>query len=492
MTSRGATVIIAGGMVTQQLLVFATSILTARHLGVENFGVLTILKGLQTAALLVTPIGFDLSLLKYGGVLATNQVAYRSLYIRARGIVLLINTLLTLLFYFFLAQFILGTTVGNQDASRYALITFVGVSAAADMQLMNAILRARHRPAIFSLVSAYLVPTARIILIGIGFFFLDAGLEYVIYVNSIVFIVGALLLSLIERTILFEKASSFSGDFRTVRYSTFLAESAWMALSLVTYGGMRFLDVLFLGAFVSTRAAGEYGALSMIAQVIQIYPMAISQTIGPDIAALHKNGDFKGIEDRLRQYRRNAGLVSGFLFGGIAAFGDKLDLVFGPDFAFSYPLSLTLAAGWFIGALYSPMGYALSMGGLHRLESLILNVGAVLLVTLLYVLIDQLASVGAALAVLVGFLFINITRARLVSRIFNITIFEVGDFVPAMVFLAIGGVLSFALEVSHLRSILPATLACILYTILCAYVGHHAFLTESERLTIRRILLGRK
>ena len=201
------------------------------------------------------------------------------------------------------------------------------------------------------------------------------------------------------------------------RATTILREAVWMALSLLLYGVMRFLDVLVVGNLVSVKAAGEYAALSSIAQVIQIYPTAMSQTLGAEIATMYAAGDVGAIRDVLRRYVTLAALVAGYLAAGVAVFGTQLDLLFGPEFQFTSTLSVLLAVGWFVSGVLSPLGYALSMTGRHRTETLILGGSVVVTVLLLIYLTTVFGAAGAALAVAVGFGITNFARCLAVRGV---------------------------------------------------------------------------
>ena len=59
------TAIVSGGLLAQQVTVFATGVLIARYLGAADYGILGILKSLSSLLLIVTPLGLDLALLKH-------------------------------------------------------------------------------------------------------------------------------------------------------------------------------------------------------------------------------------------------------------------------------------------------------------------------------------------------------------------------------------------------------------------------------------------
>ena len=271
-----------------------------------------------------------------------------------------------------------------------------------------------------------------------------------------------------------------------------LSESLWMALSLLVYQAMRFVDILILAALTSAKVTGEYTAMSNVAQLIQIYPGAISQTLGPRIAVLYKAGDLAGIQDELQDYSRKASMLGGFLFGGVAVFGTDLDLVFGKAFSFSWELAALLATGWYVSATLAPFGYVLSMTGRHRQELALLSVGAVVLVAGLVLLIPPLGSVGAALAVLIAFVSVNVIRCAYVIRILSLNPLRLRDLVPpvAFAYTALACIRTGAMLTE--RGLLHLAVECLAYSVLSGALYLVAFATGPEKRMLAQGIMRRR
>jgi len=231
--------------------------------------------------------------------------------------------------------------------------------------------------------------------------------------------------------------------------------------------------------------------MSTVGQLIQIYPIAISQTLGPSIALFYRRGDMAAIVAELRAYLRRATLLGGYLFGGIAVFGTDLDLVFGQSFDFPWPLAFLLAFGWYVSAILAPFGYVLSMTGRHRSELVILSAGAVLLVVCLLLLIPAFQATGAALSVAVVFVAVNVVRCATVIRILQRNPLGFADLLPPTGFLLVALLCREAGALLGARHLWTLILGCAAYSAL-AGAGYLLLLASiGERQAVARICASR-
>lgn len=467
---------------TQQIAVFLISVILARELGPTDFGTIGILKNLSTVVLLIAPLGLDLALLKHASFYRDRPIELRSLSQALRVLVAALNVLVLLATATVLGPWL--QTIYNQDTnfSYYCVITMLGVAFAADLQISGALFRVSNRISEFSVAFLYFQPVFRIVLsfllLKLGF-----GIQAMIWVTSGSYLVTLLI---VERLNVTAPARGAPGsDFNLARsIATTLRESLWMAMSLVVYQMMRFADVLVLGAYVPASVTGQYIAASGVAQIIQIYPAALSQSLGPRIADLYRAGRMEGIVDELQRYVRIAAILGGYLFAGIAVFGTDLDLVFGPNFHFSFLLTALLALGWFVSATLAPLGYALSMTGRHRAELFILVTGAVVLMGSLYLLIPRLLEIGAAAAVLISFVFVNIVRCSVVVKLIGRSPLKVAYLLPPTVFFLVAWACRALIFTSFERSFLVLLMACLLYTLTAFALWLLLFANPAERAAI--------
>ena len=428
------TAIVSGGLLAQQVTVFATGVLIARYLGAADYGILGILKSLSSLLLIVTPLGLDLALLKHASFYHERPAELQTTSRALRLLVAFCNMLL-------LALLLLGLGTQLQriypDVPHFATlcaITMAGLVFATDIQISGALYRVFDRVVLYAIMVNYAQPVVRIVA-SLAVLAAGGGVLSIVYVNSAVFLFTSLLIAAADSRRA-TKPMPMAMRPLAAKLGGILSESLWMAVSLLVYQTIRLVDILILAAFTSPREVGAYTAMSSVAQLIQIYPIAVSQTLGPEIALAYRNHDLEAIKRALQTYLRRATLMGGYLLGGVAIFGADLGLVFGHGFSFPWPLPVLLGFGWFVSATLAPFGYVMSMTGRHRRELVILLGGALLLVACLLILVPRYAGIGAALSVAIAFLAVNAIRCLYVIRIIGRNPLHISNILPPAAFLA--------------------------------------------------------
>ena len=489
------TAIVSAGLLIQQVTVFVTGILIARQLGATGFGELGTLRGLSIFLLIVTPLGLDLALLKHAAFYHERPGELRTV---SRALRLLVATLNLAILALVAAYAGPQLQLVYQDIANFSnlcAITALGLVFAADVQVSGALYRVADRVVPYALIVNYSQPLVRLVLTGAVLAF-GGGVTSIAWVNTVVFAYTFVVIAVADRGAnrrAGAPAAPIELPALARRVRLILSESLWMAASLLVYQAMRFADILILAALTSAQVTGEYTAMSNVAQLIQIYPNAISQTLGPRIAVLYQAGDPAGIRDELQDYSRKAAILGGVLFGGVAVFGADLDLVFGQAFSFPWQLAVLLAAGWYVSATLAPFGYVLSMTGRHRQELAILSVGAAVLVACLPLLIPPLGSVGAALSVFIAFVAVNVIRCVRVIRILGLNPLRWQDALPPACFAGVALACSLASNRLLATRSLPHLVAeCSAYLALAGLLYLVAFATEPERAVLIQGVMRRR
>ena len=480
------TAIISGGFLFQQVAVFGTGIVIAHYLGAAGFGTLGILKSLSSVLVIVMPLGLDLALLKHASFY---QEQPSELQTTSRALRLLVAGCNLLLLGAVVAG--LGTLLQRvyRDIPNFdelCVITMAGLVFAADLQISGALYRVFNQVVLYFAIVNYAQPALRIVL-SVAVLVAGGGVESVALVNALVFLVSFLMIAYADRG---RHTPPARMPIRTLvpKLRVILSESLWMAVSLLVYQLIRLVDILILAAMTTPQITGAYTAISSVAQLIQIYPNAVSQTLGPQIALAYKKHDRAGINDALVGYLRKASIMGGYLFGGVAVFGTDLNLIFGHDFNFPWLLPVLLATGWLISATLAPLGYVLSMTGRHRLEVAILAAGAILLVVCLLLLIPRLQGTGAALSVAITFAVVNALRSGTVIKIIGQSPVSFWHALPPAVFATSAFLCRQAGLALHKQALPSLLVQCTAYTAVAAalYVGLLA--NQDEKAAIARKL----
>lgn len=138
------------------------------------------------------------------------------------------------------------------------------------------------------------------------------------------------------------------------------------------------LDTLLVGVVLGTAEVGPYRVASQGAQLAMFMAFVINAIISPFVARYHADGDMASLR-RLFVYARLVGTVSvGAALGIFALEGERLiALLFGDEFVGAAPLLVILTAGYLGNAAAGPCGTILAMTGHERQSARALWVMAV-------------------------------------------------------------------------------------------------------------------
>ena len=416
----------AGGLLFQQAISFIAGVAVARWLGPQGYGQVSLARSVYALAVIVAPLGLDLSLLRHLGEGAAPWPAKLKQVRTLRRIVAGANGAVALGVALAAGPW-LQAQVYRQPGFALELATaFAALPFAADLAILTALARAMGRVAPASLASLYLQPVVRTAglaaLLGIGW-----GPCGVLAATGIGLAAADLTLGWsLKRGRLPDEPPGGAASGGLARGEGLAREeglarlcgySGWMAAMLLAYNGLKLVDVLALGHSRPAREVGDYAALSAIVQLVGLYPVALSQTLAPTVAGLYARGDLAAVRRELAAYLRRASLVAAPMFAGAAVFGPWLDLLFGPKFRFDTTLCLTLALGAYVGGVLGPMSVSLSMTGRHRLEFAILAVGGLASLAGCLALAPAYGAQGVALATLGGYVLVNGARTLVSARI---------------------------------------------------------------------------
>ncbi|MFY9658487.1 MAG: oligosaccharide flippase family protein [Methylocystis sp.] len=475
-------VVILGGQITQLALTFVTGVLIARSLGPRDYGVFNLLRNSLMMLLIVAPLGLDISLLKFCGKANLDDPLMRGAVRVLRLGAAICNFSVALIIGVGLSGYIMRNFYPYAGFDKLLALTMLALPLSADILIVGALYKARGQAATYSVLAIYLQSALRFILVCLAMIGSPTLLTFVsINVGQVV--ASSLALFLNDRRFTLARGGPPPAPFRTAAREarTILSESLWMALSVVAYGMIRFVDVLMLGAFASAKDVGEYAALNAICQLVPVYAFSTSQSLGPRVSKLYHEGDSQGVADELTRYMGHASIVSGFIFGGIAVFGDRLDLLFGSKYAFSPLVSFLMPAGYLISAILGPTGLALSMTGRHREELAILTLGALLLLALGPLLIPSFGQAGVATAVLVTYAITNILRFAYVRKTLRLALGKMRDFIPPLAALVVAYAARRLGDAVLERSLLSTIISCILYALAFGALAYATMLDPERR-----------
>ncbi|WP_174302041.1 lipopolysaccharide biosynthesis protein [Caulobacter sp. S45] len=421
----------AGGLLFQQGIAFGVGVAAARWLGPQGYGQVSLARAIYGVAVILAPLGLDLSLLRRLGESGAGRAAKVAQVQKLRQITWAVNLAVVAAMALAGAPWLQAHLYRQPGFALDLVIAFTALPFAADLAVLTAACRALDRVAQASLASLYLQPVVRTVALG-GLLALGLGARGVLAATAVGVAAANLVLAALlmrgRRPLRAEPpAPEPPGVAGSGSPARLFGYSGWMAAMLLTYGALKLVDVLVLGHFRPAREVGDYAAVSAIAQLICLYPTALSQTLGPTVAGLYAAGSRRGVRRELGRYLRLSSLACAPLLAGVAVFGPWLDLVFGARFRFDPWLCFALALGAYVSGVFGPMSVSLSMTGRHRPEFAILLTGALASLAGCLLLAPAYGGVGVAWATLGGYLLVNGVRTAVSAQVMGGLDVELGD-----------------------------------------------------------------
>ncbi len=469
-------IVTSGGLVFQQIAQFLVGVYVAHQLGAAEYGTVSVARNIIGLLVTMTPLGLDLALLKFLPRSGNSDDQHRSNMAPFLRIVAGVN-LATMLVLIASADLLQEHVYNYKHFALYFGLTALSLPALSLIAIYGAFYRAIGRPGQFAIISSYVQTAVRstfnfaAVAIGLGAAGVTVGTSLAAWIALIY----------AWRSVRGRRTSDRHSPPGRKKVVEVLSEAKWMAASLFIGGLTRSADIMVLGIFTPSSTVGAYSALSMVAYIVSVYPVTLSQTMGPQVARYYNEGRLDEIVRIQTEYIKSAAIIAGFLFAGIAIFGPRLNLLLGPSFNISPMLAILLPLSYLVSATLSPMGFALSMTGRHRLELFVMSGGGILMVVLLFLLVPPFAGIGAASAVVIAFSISNVARFIFVARHIGQVPGHLRDFLPPLLGLlaAIG-----AKQISdHLLGVglFGSFAGCILYTVAFTAMTWKWFLPPAGR-----------
>ena len=393
--------------ISQAFFSFMTTVLLARILGAEGYGIyayafafVSLLSmpaqaGLPTLVVRETTRGMAeerLGLVKGLWKWATKVVVFISLaFIAIVGFVFLI---------------LKGNKLGLKEWTflwALLLVPFMSLG-----NLRGAALRGLHKVVTGQLPEFFIRPALFLTFLYIAGFFLHQKLDppqamaLNVVASVVAFIIGAWLLYRNIPSSVYKASPIYEGK----RWLESLIPLAFIAGMWVINNQT---DIVMLGIFKPPAEVGIYRVAVQIALLASFGLQAVNMVVAPRFAYLYTKGKMKKLQYLVT---RSAQAILAFnllvtvffvLFGKIF-----LNLVFGKDFILAYIPLLILLIGQLVNSASGSVGVLLNMTGHEKDTALGLTLAAGVNVLLNLILIPPLGSEGAAIATAVSMIIWNI------------------------------------------------------------------------------------
>jgi O-antigen/teichoic acid export membrane protein len=370
-----------------------SSAILARSLGVEDFGVYSLIMSLVVMAAALCDLGISGSMVRFGAEsLATGDD--RRLHL-VMGLAAQAKAVLTVVVVAGSALFLrpILSMVGARLDSRveafflYSLITVVIMALSQFFPPVYQTFK-RFRPqAVFSVSGPGL---KALLLVALFLAAAHLSVAVALWIEGIA----------AATTLLLYWISSPVGSFDLrvrdpVLRSSMLSFNKWLSLYFIigTLGGR--VDVMMLGGMADAHALGLYGAAMRVVSLLLIACNAYLTVLLPDFARVLSH-------DALRRKRRHAYLMTGAICAGLAVIALVAPLlvrvVFGPSFAGVTPLIRMMLGGTAAIVLGYPVNGTLYVLNKSVVFAFMAAASALVLALLCWLLIPIAGAMGAAVA----------------------------------------------------------------------------------------------
>jgi O-antigen/teichoic acid export membrane protein len=373
-------------------LTFVSTLVFAKILGPERFGIFSLLLTLVTIVSVFVRMGLDNVVLKQVSANLTSQPELSNGYLLSSiRWILLSGGLLTIIIYLF-SKFIAYDIFSKpvlEDPLKYFSFYIIPFSLVI---IFSAAFKSFERPIFANLIQTIFVPLSVLITVALFWFFEVIELEYIITA----LILGAILGNLIYLYFWDTKYKT-----KIVKYLTFssLLKEGFPML-LISSGAlvMAWSDIIMLGIFATNNEIGAYAAASRTVMVTSLVLIAINSITAPKYARYYRENKIESIK-RLAQASSLILLITVSIpIGLIFLYSQEIMQLFGQGYALGAKVLVILAIGQFVNVSFGSVGYLLSMTGREEKLRDIMFISAIVNIILSYIGIKFFGFIGVAYA----------------------------------------------------------------------------------------------
>jgi O-antigen/teichoic acid export membrane protein len=396
-------------------LAFLVNLAVARLLGADGAGVYYFALAITTVTATVAVFGQDLCVVRYcaahrarHGLASAAVVLRRSLWIVGLGSVALAGTVALVL------TALAATDAPNAGMLRPAAVMCVAVVPFALGLVGTEALRAVGRVRLSQLMVMVVTPSVLLLFLAPLAMAYGVGGAVAAYIGAQTTVAAiALLLAWRAYRMPEEAAAPVAEDVERPRLLTVGASFVLVALMQQLFGA---LPTTVLG-FVATPAdVGTFNVALRLAMLISMLAIVMKTVVAPRISVLHATGDRAGLWRLLRQAVSGTSAFGAVAFVVMVVFGDRLLMLFGPEFTAAKPVLLVLAAAQVFVTTTALGAQALAMTGAEGMlrNGYVLATGVLVLATV--GLVPAYGAMGAAMATALAVVARNGWLCREVKR----------------------------------------------------------------------------
>lgn len=370
---------------------FAASVLIARGLGPEQFGLFSIALVVMAIAYQFSDFGIGTSLVRFFSSHLQHDKARADLTLKISLKMRLFVTAVVFVIGFLSAESLSNNVFGKPELVFLLKLAFVGALGTSLVGYVLSTLQARQSFIKFTLVNL-LTPFAKLALIGILFLThklnLLSAFTTVVTIPFMVLIIGSLV---IPKDFLRARGNEREAVKELFHYSK------WIMVSIVFVTLFGRLDVLMLAYFKDASTVGIYSAAFTLSLIIVLLLSSLVTVLLPRVMTLTTKSQLK---DYIRKVLKLDAIIIVFLSPLFVLSKPVIVLLYGPEFVQSFVIFNVLLISFMIVLVTNTTGLVLHSIGKPQVSSYTNIIKSGFNFALNYMLIPLYGALGAAFATL--------------------------------------------------------------------------------------------
>jgi len=397
----------AGVMIIGRCLAMVLGIIYARYLGPEQFGLYSFVLSIITMATLPAVAGLpnllvreiaNFHLEKKWGLLK-GVINWSHIYVLSISLIVMLIMSGALYFNFF------EPSVSDLLWVAIFLIPIKGLLAQ-----QGAVFNGFRKPIWAQLPSQIITPLITLIILSVNlFFYREMSAHNLLYISLF-----SVLFSFVISAFFIRKKLLIKLKLITEEYAAKTWHKALLPFTLIAFIGTLNTELtsVILGFLGDIESVAYFKVAMQAVALISLGLSSINMVIMPNVARLYKEGNLEATQILLTKSVRLSCLVSLPIILVLVFFGNFfISLLFGDEYLKAYPILVILCIGQTVNVLMGSVGLVLNMTGNESKALKVLIVTLILNILLLFTLIPQYGSLGAAVAISVSLSCWNLMMA---------------------------------------------------------------------------------
>lgn len=398
------------GMALRLGLSFVVTLFAARHLGKSSYGAVSVGTTILTAVSTLTMLGLGQGVGSYLPRYDAPEKR-RGILVSAFTIVMPLSLAVGVGIALF-AEPLAANVFDDTSLTPIIQVCALGIPAANLAQLAVSAIRGKKQTLPKVIIDDIVLPGSRTLMVLV-FVVLGAGALAIASAYPLSFLLSAILgfYYLVKYTSLFSNVDPSTMRTELLAYSLPLWISAGMS---IIYSGF---DTFILAYFSETAAVGIYKVVYPLSYHLSIVLVSLSYIVLPMFSELYSNNNV----DEMRSYYQS---VSSWIFLGtlpvFAVFvlfpGSIIRLLFGAEYVSGRTALRVLTFGFFFHSVIGPNAEVLKAVNEPRLVMIDDALSAVLNLVLNLILVPRYSYLGAAVATVISYTFLNVAYSYQLYR----------------------------------------------------------------------------